>query len=129
MWCRRTPTLPDSDQQLGSWRVLLGVAVAVLATLEPATRESVALLTVDRQQLFQSEFGKRMHHADAIVLLAIFFPIQLFFLGNVALGVAFWLTLGGLDVWWVIECFLTPGCVRTANNEIAQEVLSEMAEA
>lgn len=106
-----------------------GEPSAVLATLEPATKEAVALMATDRQRQFQTEFGKRMRHADAMVLLAIFFPIQLFFLRKVALGVVFWLTLGGLGVWWITEWFLTPWRVRTVNNEIAQELLAEMAEA
>ena len=106
-----------------------GEPSAVLATLDSATREAVALMSADRQGQFQTEFGKRMRHADAMVLLAIFFPIQLFFLRKVALGAIFWLTLGGLGVWWIIEWFLTPGRVRTVNNEIAQEILAEMATA
>lgn len=106
-----------------------GEPSAVLATLVPATREAVALMTADQQRRFHTELVKRMRHADAMVLLAIFFPIQLFLLRKVGLGIAFWLTGGGLGVWWIVEWFLTPGRVRTVNDEIALEILAEMAEA
>lgn len=104
-----------------------GEPSAVLATLGPETRKAVALLSADRQTHFHLELKQRMRHADAMVLLAIFLPIQLFFLRKVALGVAFWLTLGGLGVWWITEWFLTPGRVRTYNAEVADEILAEMA--
>jgi hypothetical protein len=47
------------------------------------------------------------------------FPIQLFLCREVGLGIAFWLTGWRPGAWWVVEWFLTPGRVRTVNNEIA----------
>ena len=61
-----------------------------------------------------------------MVVLAIFFPIQLFLLGKVLLGVLFWITLWGLLVWWVVEWFLTPRRVREFNGQVAMDVATEM---
>lgn len=95
--------------------------------LDPETMKAVALLTADRQTHFFLEVKKRSRSVRAMVILAVIFPIQLFFLRKVPLGVLFWLTLGGLGVWWIVEWFLTPGRVRAYNNEVATEILSEMS--
>lgn len=59
-----------------------------------------------------------------MVLLSIFFPIQLFLVGKIGLGILFWLTGGGLGVWYVIEWFLTPGRVRDYNARVANDSLN-----
>lgn len=58
-----------------------------------------------------------------MMALAILFPIQLFFLGKIGLGVAFLVTGGGFGVWYVIEWFLTPGRVRDFNANVANEII------
>lgn len=58
-----------------------------------------------------------------MMALAILFPIQLFFLGKVFLGILFWITGGGLGVWYVIEWFLTPKRVYDYNTRVANEAL------
>ena len=64
-----------------------------------------------------------------MVALAILFPIQLFFLGRVLLGILFLLTGGGLGIWYIIEWFLTPGRVRDYNTKVANETLTLVGQA
>jgi len=99
----------------------------ITTLLNPETQRAVGLLSADRQTHFFLELKKRSRSVRPMVVLAVFFPIQLFFLRKIGLGVLFWLTGGGLAVWWIIEWFLTPGRVRTYNNEIATEILNEMS--
>ena len=61
-----------------------------------------------------------------MLVLAIFFPIQLLLLGKIGLGIVFWLSCGGLGIWWLIEIFLTPKRVREFNEDVATKVLTEM---
>lgn len=61
-----------------------------------------------------------------MVALSILFPVQLFFLGKVLLGVLFLITGFGFGVWYVIEWFLTPGRVRDYNTRVAAEILTSM---
>jgi len=61
-----------------------------------------------------------------MVLLAIFFPIQLFFVGKVGLGVAFLLTAGGCGLWWIVEIFLSPKRVRDYNEEISLQIARDL---
>ncbi len=61
-----------------------------------------------------------------MLLLAILFPIQLFFLGRIVLGILFLLTAGGFGVWYVIEWFLTPGRVRKYNQSLALQIVQDL---
>ncbi len=81
-------------------------------------------LTHQQQAAFTVYYNQRKRSTGLMLLLAIIFPIQLFMLGKVGLGVIFWLTGGGLGVWWVIEWFLTPSRVRDYNAGVAADGLS-----
>jgi len=74
-----------------------------------------ALKNIDETQrlTFESEFNQRKRSKGNMIALAIIFPIQLFLLGRVGLGLIFWLTGGGFLVWWIIEIFLTSSRVDT----------------
>lgn len=85
-------------------------------------------LTEEQKVLFVTGFSRRKRHMALMVGLAILFPIQLFFLGKVGLGVLFLLTGGGLGVWYVIEWFLTPGRVRDYNTKAANEIITALQE-
>jgi len=59
-----------------------------------------------------------------IVALSILFPIQLFLLGRIGLGILFAVTGGGLGVWYIVEWFLTPGRVREYNAKVASQAIA-----
>ena len=61
-----------------------------------------------------------------LVLLAVFFPIQLFIFGKLGLGIIFWLTGGGLMIWRLIEIFLTPTRVQRYNEDLSIEIVRDI---
>lgn len=71
-------------------------------------------------------YNLRRRNAFLMLVLALVFPIQLFFLGKIGLGILFLITGGGFGVWYVVEWFLTPGRVRAYNTVIAMEVLASV---
>ena len=75
---------------------------------------------------FLSDYNRRKRSMGLMILLAFFFPIQLFFLGRIGLGILFWLTAWGLGVWYVVEWFLTPGRVRTYNERLALQIVQDL---
>lgn len=92
--------------------------------IPPVTVPGFQELTDDQKALFVSEYNAKKRSMALMVALAILFPIQLFFLGRVGLGVLFLLTGGGFGIWYVIEWFLTPGRVRDYNTEKAMGALA-----
>ena len=87
-----------------------------------------ALKNMDETQrlTFEAEFSRRKRSKGLLIVLSIIFPIQLFLLGKVGLGIAFLLTSGGLFVWWIIEIFLTSSRVDTYNGEIATNIVRDI---
>lgn len=75
-----------------------------------------------RRQFF-AEYRQRRRGVIPTLVLAVFFPVQLFLLGRWLLGLAFWATLGGLGLWWAAEIFLTPFRVRDYNVSLAYDIL------
>jgi len=75
---------------------------------------------------FLTEYNRRKRSTGLMLLLAILFPIQLFFLGRIGLGILFLLTAGGFGVWYVIEWFLTPGRVRKYNQSLALQIVQDL---
>ena len=79
-----------------------------------------------QQASFLTEYNRRKRSTGLMLLLAILFPIQLFFLGRIGLGILFLLTAGGFGVWYVIEWFLTPGRVRKYNQSLALQIVQDL---
>lgn len=75
---------------------------------------------------FVTRYDSSKRSMAVMMALAILFPIQLFFLGKVLLGLLFLLTGGGFGVWYVVEWFLTPGRVREYNTKLANDILTSM---
>lgn len=92
--------------------------------LPPQALAGYQELTPEQQEVFSAHYASRKRNTALMVLLSIFFPIQLFLVGRIGLGILFWLTGWGLGVWWIIEWFLTPGRVRDYNARVATDSLN-----
>jgi hypothetical protein len=100
-------------------------------TLPPHDLPPVALaqfvdLSEEQKVAFVGTYNSRKRSMALMVGLAIVFPIQLFLLGRVGLGILFLLTGGGVGVWYVIEWFLTPKRVRDYNTKVAGDTLARL---
>lgn len=94
--------------------------------LPPRVRTSLAELSDEKQQMFVDSY-KRLSRSYGLMLgLEILIPIQHFFLGKVGLGILFWLTVGGLGFWWIIEWFLTGKRVAEYNASLAEDILADI---
>jgi hypothetical protein len=98
-------------------------------TLPPNDLPSIAAtaysgLTEEQQVAFSSYYTRNKRSTGLMLILAIFLPVQLFFLGRSGLGILFLLTGGGFGVWYVIEWFLTPKRVRDYNARVASDALA-----
>lgn len=98
-------------------------------TLPPTDLPPVAVaayqnLTDEQRLSFAAHYDSRKRSMGLMMALAILFPIQLFLLGKIGLGILFILTGGGFGVWYIIEWFLTPGRVRAYNTAVAGEALN-----
>lgn len=102
------------------------VEPSLMEELTPSVAKALVDLEPEQQQMFVDEYLRQRRGVVGMVLLAVFFPIQLFFFNKVGLGIAFWLTAGGLYIWYLIEIFLTPRRVRDYNKDVATRVMRDL---
>ncbi|MFZ0013327.1 MAG: TM2 domain-containing protein [Acidimicrobiia bacterium] len=92
--------------------------------LPPVAAAGFQAMSEEERQAFITSYSGRRRSMPLMIALAILFPIQLFFLGRIGLGILFLLTGGGFGVWYVIEWFVTPSRVRDYNTRVATETLA-----
>ena len=88
--------------------------------------EALKRMPQGMRRAFFVEYRQRRRGVALPLALAVFFPVQLFFLGRWLLGLAFWISLGGLGFWWVAEILLTPARVRAYNLSQAYAILGDI---
>ncbi len=104
----------------------LEIESSVADKLPNMVKTSLAKLSTEHQSQFVEEYKRKSKNLGVMMVLAILFPIQLFLLGKTGLGVALWLTGGGLGIWWLIEIFLTPKRVKDYNENIATTIMRDL---
>lgn len=104
----------------------LAIEESISKNLPMMLKEPLSKMSEEKQSIFVEEFKKRSKNVGIMTVLAVFLPIQLFLLGKTGLGLVYWLTLGGLGIWWVIEIFLTSKRVKEYNTDVGTQILRDM---
>ena len=104
----------------------LVIEESIVKNLPVLLKEPLSKMPEEKQSIFVEEFKKRSKNSGIMITLAILFPIQLFLLGKIGLGILYYLTFGGLGVWWILEIFLTPKRVREFNADVGTQILRDM---
>lgn len=104
----------------------LQIQPSVAIKLPATVKAALSKMSLEDQMIFQDEFRKKSKSMGLMVFLAIFFPVQLFVLGKMGLGLIFLFTGGGFGAWYFIEWFLTPKRVRDFNDDLATKTLTDM---
>jgi len=103
-------------------------------------KEVVPLLPSDLRNTFlllpgykKREFVNRYHQSKislsiGYLMLLFIFPFHYAYQGKWGKQLAFWLTGGGLLVWWFFDFFRLPGMVRDYNAEVGARVLKVVEE-
>ncbi len=94
--------------------------------LPPVLQRAFASFSEEDKLTYWSQYKKKKRSMAAMVILAVLFPVQLFLLNKVGLGIIFWITGGGFGVWYVVEWFLTPKRVREYNEEVGLQIARDL---
>ncbi len=98
----------------------------IQSLLAPTQFAAVQSLPPDKQQQFFYEF----HHAaknptTALILLAIF-GFHYIYLGQIGKFIAFFLTGGGLLIWWLYDLVTITKRVRQSNEQAADALIMRL---
>ncbi len=100
-----------------------------LSNLSPTVAAAYGNMPDESRDIFWAEYSKKRRSTAVMVVLAVLFPIQFFFLRKTGLGIAYLLTGGFLGLGWIVFWFVTPLMVRDYNDEIANEIVRNVRNA
>ncbi len=100
----------------------LAIPASVTSSLSRTVREQLAYLTPDQQRAFLWRYRAQ---AKSPLVALLFLPLgwHYLYLRKRGLQVLFWLTLGGLAAWWVVDVFRIRRLVRDYNRRVAMHVM------
>jgi hypothetical protein len=95
------------------------------------TKELLSLyktLSDEKKEVFSSQFTAQAKNPTTVFGCSAYlgmWGIDRFVLGDVGLGVAKLLTLGGLGIWYIIDLFLVSGRARAKNLYLARQIAAK----
>lgn len=93
--------------------------MTVPASLQPAFER----LPAESQSAVQRDYTRRTKSMAVAYLAWLFLGWHYLYLRRGWVQLAFWLTGGGLFIWWVIDVFRVAGMVRRMNEDTARELM------
>ena len=104
-----------------------GAVMVLPSSLSAAVANEVLKMPYLQQAQFIDEYRHRSRELAIAYLFHIFLFAHYGYLGRWGLQVAFWLTVGGAMIWWMVDIFRLPGMLREYNEWVALQLLQEMS--
>ncbi len=82
-------------------------------------REELAALPGPKREAFHEAYRQQARSAPTAYALCLLVGGQYGYVGRWGLQILFWVTLGGLMVWWIVDLFRIPGMVRRYNERFS----------
>ena len=101
----------------------LMIPPSVAVNLPAVVRNSLAELPATRQEEFLEEYRRRAKSIGPAYILWLLLGFHYIYQRKWGLQILFWLTLGGLWLWWIVDLFRMPGMVRDYNKDVATDVM------
>lgn len=95
------------------------------SSLPMAVRSSLAKTTPEAAQEFWELYARQKKDLTVAYLLWVI-GLHYAYLRKWGLLVVFWITLGGLLLWWLVDAFRLPGLVRNYNYNVALDIMAKI---
>jgi TM2 domain-containing membrane protein YozV len=86
-------------------------------------RNSLADLPASRQEEFLEEYRRRAKSPAPGHILWLLLGFHHIYLRKWGTQFLFWITVGGLWIWWIVDLLRIAGMVRDYNKDIATDVM------
>ncbi|RNI29245.1 TM2 domain-containing protein [Rufibacter latericius] len=97
-----------------------------LYQLPDLVRMDLPTLPPQTQNDFFTQYVQRKKSTGFAYLLWVFFGLHYAYVNRWGLQFLFWITAGGLGIWWLVDLFRMPGIVRRYNHKQALECLGSV---
>lgn len=94
--------------------------------LPAMVRNELDSLPAQKQEKFFEEYRRRAKSSGPAYVLCVLVGGHYFYLGKWGVQILFWLTVGGLLVWWLVDLFRIPAMIRDHNRDVAVDVLKDL---
>lgn len=99
---------------------------SIFDNLPAMVRNEVVKLPPQKQEEFVEEYRRKAKSTGPAYLLWLFLGWHYVYLRKWGIQILFWVTLGGLFVWWLIDLFRIPGMVMDYNKDVSVDVLRNL---
>lgn len=113
--------MPSSAQELTS-KAQLVIPKSVYETLPEQVNESLSSLSEAQQEQFVDAFERAAKHTTTAYACYLLLGCHYAYLGRWKVQAIWWLTLGGVGIWALIDLFRIPGMINRYNDEVAKKV-------
>jgi hypothetical protein len=105
----------------------LYIAPKIAYRIPTMVRNELAKMPANKQSEFIEEFERKKKSAPlAYLFLVLIFAMHYGYMKKWGLQVVFWITGGGLLIWWIVDLFRIPGMIKDYNRDVALEVMRDM---
>lgn len=102
------------------------IPAAIANNLPSMVRNELAKLPAQKQDEFLEEYKRKAKSLAIAYLLWLLLGWHYLYLKSWGIQILFWVTLGGLTVWWLIDIFRIPTMTREYNKDTAVTVLRNL---
>lgn len=99
---------------------------SIADNLPAMVRHELVKLTPQRQEEFVEEYRRKAKSVGVALLLWLLLGWHYAYLRKWGNQILFWVTLGGLLLWWFIDLFRLPGMIRDYNKDVSLDVLRDL---
>ncbi len=78
-----------------------------------------------QQSQFVDEFKRKARNPTTALILAIL-GLHYFYLNKFGMQALFWITLGGIWIWWIIDLFRIKSIIKDQNKDVAIDIMRSM---
>jgi hypothetical protein len=100
--------------------------LGTLQSLPPSVQQVVGRMDPQSRSVFFQEYKQKRKPLFVGYILWFIFALYYAYYRKIGLQIVFWITGGGLGIWWIIDLFRMPAIAREANEQIARNVLQTL---
>jgi len=105
----------------------LYISNSILEELPAMVRNELSSMSAQKQEEFVEEFKrKRKSVGIGYLFILLVFSTHYGYVNKWGMQVLFWLTGGGLFIWWIVDLFRIPSMVRNYNKDIATDIMRNL---
>lgn len=90
--------------------------------------EQLSRLSHNQRSSFRRDYKKRSKSVGLAYLLWLCLGFHYIYLGKWGTQFLYWVTIGGLGVWILIDLFRIPSAVAETNKDVARELMAQYSQ-